>query len=84
MILTPRAYSSLEGRLPDLPPNVAIHVDPGPYMNMLGGWTEQECDQVAYIVERWSKEHLFRPMDIHFKRQDEPLTPLVPFTYQAP
>jgi hypothetical protein len=22
------------------------------YMNMLGGWTEDECDNVAYIVER--------------------------------
>lgn len=22
------------------------------YMNMLGGWTEEECDDVIYIVEK--------------------------------
>lgn len=22
------------------------------YMNMMGGWTEEECDGVIYIVER--------------------------------
>lgn len=32
------------------------------YMNMMGGWTEEQCDDVIYIVEKekteWKADHL--------------------------
>ena len=32
------------------------------YMNMMGGWTEEQCDDVIYIVEKenteWKTDHL--------------------------
>lgn len=29
------------------------------YMNMMGGWTADECDDVAYAIENWQPKPLF-------------------------
>lgn len=50
--LTPKAFSKHGERLQTQFPNVKFCQTPLVYMNELGGWTTQECDEVCYFVDQ--------------------------------
>lgn len=56
LFVTPKAYSDLlkdEDKLDKLlaEHNAELHIASDIYMNMMEGWTEEECDSVAYLVD---------------------------------
>jgi hypothetical protein len=53
IFLTPKAYHSNKEPLDFLTDTLGLEVcaTADVYMNMLGGWTEAECDDVIYFVD---------------------------------
>lgn len=51
VIVTPKSYVKFADTLKNLPFEFKIEVTTDIYMNMLGDWTEDECDNVIYIIE---------------------------------
>jgi hypothetical protein len=56
MYVTPKAYSDLlkdKDKLDRLltKHNAELRFTPDIYINMMEGWTEEECDSVAYLVD---------------------------------
>ena len=53
IFMTPRAASKFDPSvIPEWSKDFEIEATAQVYMNMLGGWTEEECDAVYYIVEK--------------------------------
>lgn len=51
--LTPKALSRLDvSVIPEEYKDYEFVAEPLIYANMSGGWSEEDCDNVAYIVER--------------------------------
>lgn len=60
--LTPKALSRLDvSVIPEEYKDYEFVAEPLIYANMSGGWTEDDCDSVAYIVERSSNEQYILP-----------------------
>lgn len=52
VIGTPKAINKItEEHRKQFPPVYELLVTPYVYMNMMDGWTEEECDNVLYIVD---------------------------------
>lgn len=53
IFLTPKAYCSNKESLDFLADNFGLEIcaTADVYMNMLGGWTAAECDDVIYFVD---------------------------------
>lgn len=59
VIGTPKCISRLDASIiPEEYRDYELQAEPLVYANMAGGWTEEECDGVLYIVERSSNEQL--------------------------
>lgn len=59
--VTPKAFVTIDvaSKIPADLQDIEILPTHNVYMNMMSGWTSDECDGVAYIVER---EHFERPL----------------------
>jgi hypothetical protein len=71
LFCTPKAAARLElHKLPE-PYNGKVGIEVCPthmiYMNMASGWTEAECDDICYLVE---KEQFLANANITFRRKE--------------
>lgn len=66
MYVTPKVYSQItkDPKLMDRFKDYKIVATHYIYMNMMGGWTEEECDNVAYLVP----ENEQKTLNLEFKK----------------
>jgi hypothetical protein len=66
-LMTPKCRAKLADTIPNTWEVVVCWDVFSPYMNMMVGWTEEECDSVIYLIdkERWDIAN-----SIEFKRNE--------------